>query len=94
VRFVPGLVADSLPCAGIGALALMRLDLDLYSATAEALDLLYDHVSPGGFVVIDDYRYLPGCAAAADEFRAARDIVAPIAHVDPIGSYWRKDGAA
>lgn len=93
VLFVKGWLADSLPGAAIGPLALLRIDVDLYSSTAQCLDLLYDKVSPGGFVIVDDYGFLRCCRDAVDEFRARRSIAEPIQWVDGSGIYWRKDAS-
>jgi hypothetical protein len=90
VRFLAGWLAETLPDAPIGPLALLRLDVDLHSATADALDLLYDRVSPGGFIVVDDYGYLRCCRDAVNEFRERRDIAAPIVWIDQSGIYWQK----
>ena len=38
--------------AGIGKLAVIRLDGDLYSSTMDALDHLYPKLSPGGYVIV------------------------------------------
>lgn len=57
------------PCLGIGRIAYLRLDGDLYSSTMEALEALYHKVSPGGFVYVDDYGSYNGCRAAVDRFR-------------------------
>jgi Macrocin-O-methyltransferase (TylF) len=46
-------------------------------------------VSPGGFVIVDDY-VLPPCAQAVDEFRAARGIDEPLERVDWAAVFWRK----
>lgn len=92
VEFVAGWVADSLPRAPIGPLAMLRLDVDLYSSTQECLDLLYDRVSPGGFVLIDDYGWLQCCRDAVDDFRARRGITEPIQPIDASGIFWRKGG--
>ena len=43
----------------------IRLDGDLYESTMDALIPLYDKLSPGGFVIVDDYGALP----AAGRFR-------------------------
>lgn len=94
VEFVAGWVADSLPGAPIGALALLRLDVDLYSSTRDCLDLLYDRVSPGGFIIIDDYELLESCRDAVDDFRARRAIADPIHAIDSNGIFWRKGGGA
>lgn len=88
VRFVEGWFEESLPTAAVGRLALLRLDADLYASTSAALEHLYDRVSPGGFVIIDDYA-IPSCAGAVDDFRSARGIDAPLHHVDWNAVWWR-----
>lgn len=93
VIFVPGWIADSVPGAGIGSLALLRIDVDLYSSTYESLELLYDKVTPGGFVIVDDYGFLECCRDAVDDFRARRGISEPIQRIDLSGIFWRKDPA-
>lgn len=93
VEFVAGWIAESLPKAPIGRLAMLRLDLDLYSSTQECLDLLYDKVSPGGYVIVDDYFWLVCCRDAVDDFRARRGIVEPIMPIDASGIFWRKGEA-
>lgn len=90
VRFVPGWFADSLPGCEVEALAVLRLDGDLYSSTRDALAALYHRVSPGGFVIIDDYGALDQCAAAVEDFRAEHGITAPITMIDWCGAFWRK----
>jgi hypothetical protein len=92
VKFVAGWVADSLPRAPIGALAMLRIDVDLYSSTQQCLDLLYDKLSPGGFVIVDDYAWLECCRDAVEDFRVRRGIEDPIEWVDRSGVYWRKSG--
>ncbi|MBI3515383.1 MAG: class I SAM-dependent methyltransferase, partial [Proteobacteria bacterium] len=90
VRFLPGWFRDTLPAAPIERLALLRLDGDLYESTMDALDALYDRVSPGGFIVIDDYGAVPSCRRAVEEFRAAHAIAAPLETIDWGGVAWRK----
>ena len=90
VRFVAGWLADSVPTAGIGPLAILRIDVDLYSSTSQCLDLLYDNVSQGGFVIVDDYGFLECCRDAVDDFRRQRGIEEPIRWIDGSGIYWRK----
>lgn len=94
VEFVAGWVAESLPSAPIGPLAILRLDVDIYSSTYECLDLLYDKVSPGGFVIVDDYGYYECCRDAVHDYRERRGIEEPIQWIDRWGIFWRKSGAA
>lgn len=90
VRFLQGWFKDTLPTAPIDKLALLRVDGDLYESTRDALVALYDKVSPGGFVIIDDYNDIPACKLAVDEFRAQKKITAPIIKIDWTGVYWRR----
>ena len=89
VRFLKGWFRDTLPTAPIERLAVLRLDGDLYESTMDSLGALYDKVSPGGFVIIDDY-LLPKCKSAVEDFRAARAIVEPIQDIDGAGVFWEK----
>lgn len=90
VEFLKGWFADTLGTAPIEQIAVLRLDGDMYSSTMDALEPLYDRVAPGGFVIVDDYGAVPGCAQAVHDFRDARGIDDPIHTVDWTGSYWRK----
>lgn len=91
VRFLPGWFADTLPGASIDRISLLRLDGDLYSSTMDILRTLYDKVSAGGFVIVDDYGAVPQCARAVQEFRSSRGIATPLQPIDITGVYWRKD---
>jgi O-methyltransferase len=89
VRFLKGWFKDTLPLAPIERLALLRLDGDMYSSTIEALDALYHKVSPGGFVIVDDF-ILPPCRKAVEEFRARHGINDALQEVDGAAVYWQK----
>jgi hypothetical protein len=54
IKFLKGFVKDTLPTSGIEKIALLRIDVDAYSATLETLEELYDKVQPGGYVIFDD----------------------------------------
>lgn len=90
VVFLKGWFKDTLPDAPIGPLAILRMDGDMYESTMDALINLYDRVSPGGFVIVDDYRVVEGCRKAIDEFRAFRGINDAIVEIDGVGVYWQK----
>ena len=90
VIFLKGWFKDTLRAAPIERLAVLRLDGDMYESTTDALTALYDKVSPGGFVIIDDYGCIEACRRAVHDFRDARGIVDPIVDIDGWGVYWRK----
>lgn len=89
VGFLPGWFSDTLPSAPIESLAVLRLDGDMYGSTMDALDPLYPKVSPGGFVIVDDYAF-GGCRLAIDDYRAAHGIEEELVRVDDNGVFWRK----
>lgn len=90
VAFLEGWFHETLPTAPMAQLAVLRLDGDLYESTSVPLRELYDRVSPGGYVIVDDYYVFPGSRAAVDEFRAGRGIEDPLVEIDWAGVYWRK----
>src|SRR5882757_8401528 len=55
VEFLEGWFKDTLPKVSEENFSLIRLDGDLYESTMQALQSLYPRLSPGGFVIIDDY---------------------------------------
>jgi len=89
VRFLEGWFKDTLPQAPIARLAVMRLDGDLYESTMDALTNLYDRLSPGGFVIIDDHS-IAACRQAVEDFRRSRGITDEIVQIDWTGVYWRR----
>lgn len=93
VRFLEGWFRDTLPAAPIERLALLRLDGDLYESTMDALTALYHKVSPGGFVIVDDYHTNATCSAAIHDFRRERGIDAALQPVDRDAVFWRVERA-
>ena len=91
VEFLKGWFCDTLPHAPIGELAIMRLDGDLYSSTIDALVNLYPKLSPGGFVIVDDYGAIPSCNDAVNDFRRQRNIAARLEAIPGSGAFWRKE---
>jgi O-methyltransferase len=93
VRFVEGWFRDTLPdvAAEIGSIAVLRLDGDMYESTLDALTHLEPLVSPGGFVLVDDYGGIEACRQAVHDHRTAQGITAPITEVDWTAVWWRKD---
>lgn len=91
VTFLEGWFRDTLPKAPSGKLALLRLDGDLYESTMDALTNLYDRVSPGGVVVIDDFGGIPRCKQAVEDFFANRGETMPEAtEIDWTGIWFTK----
>lgn len=91
VCFLKGWFKDTLAVAPIKQIAVLRLDGDMYASTMDALNPLYDKISQGGFIIVDDYG-IPqeGCRRAIHDFRATRGISEPVVDIDGWGAYWRK----
>ena len=94
VRFVKGWFSDTIPTSHTGPISVLRLDGDMYESTWIVLAHLYSRVSPGGFVVIDDYGAVPGCKQAVDDFRREHSIQSPMSAIDWTGAFWRKSDSA
>jgi hypothetical protein len=93
VKFLKGWFCDTLPTAPIERIALLRMDGDLYSSTMDALKYLYPKVSPGGYVIVDDYNSWPACRQAVNEYRLEHGIREPLMAVDPHAVYWHVAGS-
>jgi hypothetical protein len=92
VVFHKGWFQDTLPAdaPSIGSIAVLRLDGDWYESTKICLNYLYDKVSPGGYVIIDDYGHWEGCKRAIDEFFQVKRISPELIYVDYTGRYFQK----
>lgn len=75
-RFIRGWFDQTLPAQHeqIGPIAILRLDCDWYASVRCCLDNLYDQVVEGGFVALDDYFHVDGCALALHEFFGERHL--------------------
>jgi O-methyltransferase len=91
VRFVEGWFSSTLPALRDIRWSVVRIDGDLYESTMDALVNLYDGLSPGGFLIVDDF-VLESCREAVEDFRRDRDIHEPIERIDWTGVFWRKRG--
>jgi O-methyltransferase len=91
VCFLKGWFKETLPSASIDSIALLRLDGDMFESTLDSLTALYPRLSPGGFVIVDDYGTLDCCRHAVHAYRARHRIKTPIEKIDHTGVYWRKD---
>jgi hypothetical protein len=85
VRFVAGKVEDTIPAQAPERIALLRLDTDWYASTRHELEHLWDRLSPGGVLIVDDYGHWAGAREAVDEFFAGRSDAPLLARVDYTG---------
>lgn len=91
IRILEGWFKDTLYTSDIKKLSLLRLDGDMYCSTYEALDALYDKVSIGGYIIIDDYgTKLGACKKAVHDYLFEHSINVNIVTIDWGGIYWKK----
>jgi O-methyltransferase len=91
VVFVKGLFQDTLPSLDAGPFALIRLDGDLYESTYVALEALYPKLSPGGFIILDDYKLIPSVKAAVLDYRTRMGVESPLHDIDWNAVWWQKE---
>ena len=90
VRIVKGWFKDTIPKANLGQIAILRLDGDWYESTKVCLENLYDKVSFGGYIIIDDYGHWEGCRKAVDEFIEKRGLNVELHKTDYTERWWQK----
>lgn len=91
VRFIPGFFEETMEQLRGRRWSIVRLDADTYKATRLTLEALYPSLSVGGYVISDDYSFLPACRRAIDEFRSEHGITEPIEKIDFNGARWRRE---
>jgi hypothetical protein len=89
VAFLKGFFDTTLP-GPVGKLAILRMDADLHDSTQDVLQALYPKLSPGGWLICDDYRNIPGCRKAVDDYRALHGITEPIVAIDQRAVCWQR----
>jgi len=82
LRFIRGLVEETIPSQAPEQIALLRIDTDWYASYCHILEHLYDRVSVGGVIIFDDYGQFLGARKAVDEFRRKQGIHSYLHRVD------------
>lgn len=80
---------ESLPTLANRRFALIRLDGDLYSSTMVALENLYPSLSPGGYLIVDDWA-IEECREAVEKYRSEHKITEEIKEIDGESVFWVK----
>jgi predicted O-methyltransferase YrrM len=84
-QLVKGRFQETLPAFGSQNIAVLHIDGDWYDSVRVCLEELYDQVSPGGVIQIDDYGHWKGARKAVDEFMMKRSITVCLQHLDYTG---------
>ncbi len=91
VVFAKGWFRDTMPTLPTHRIAVLRLDGDMYESTIQPLEHLYDRITPGGWIIVDDYEIIPACKAAVTDFLAKRGLNPTIVPIDGVGVYFQKE---
>jgi hypothetical protein len=86
VHFHKGRVEATIPDAAPSKIALLRLDTDWYDSTLHELEHLYPRLSPGGILILDDYRRWLGSRKATDEYVEAHAPSLFLSRIDDTGA--------
>ena len=70
-----GLFEDTLKFEDGRRVAFAHLDCDWHDPVELCLERIYEVLSPGGFLISDDYHAYGGCRRAVDDFLASHDDV-------------------
>ena len=89
-RLIKGLFQDTIPVTPVGAIAFLHVDGDWYESVKVCLTHLFDRISPGGVIQIDDYGHWEGARKAVDEFLSGRGLRPSMRWIDYTGRQWIK----
>jgi O-methyltransferase len=74
VKIIPGWFDATIKTAPIEQIAILNIDADWYDSVKLVLDVFYEKVVPGGFIVLDDYIHWKGCDRAVADYFAEHGI--------------------
>lgn len=74
IKFVQGMVEQTIPDNAPDQIALLRLDTDFYRSTKHELTHLFPRLARGGILIIDDYGAFQGSKSATDEYFREQNI--------------------
>jgi predicted O-methyltransferase YrrM len=68
ITYVEGDIRHTAHQAGIGSIALLRLDTDFYDSTKIELEVLFPRLVEEGVLIVDDFGHWQGARKAVDEY--------------------------
>jgi len=90
VVLLKGWFKNTMPLVPSDRIAILRLDGDLYESTIIPLMHLFDKVSTGGWIIVDDYECVPACKLAIRDFLSGRGLTPDIRPIDGVGVFFEK----
>lgn len=89
-HFVEGPFQDTLPLTTTRPISVLHLDGDWYESAMVCPQHLYDHVSQGGVIQIDDYGYRARARKAVDDVFCQHNIATQLRYIDHSGRQFHK----
>ncbi len=84
-QLIEGWFSETLPVFSLPEkIALLRLDADWYESTMICLDTFFDHVVPGGLIILDDYYTWDGCSRAVHDFLSRRSALEKVRSLNEV----------
>jgi O-methyltransferase len=76
VEYYCGFIPDTFHDLESATISFAHVDVDIYKAVVDCCEFIFPRLSPGGFMVCDDYGFpsCPGARAAVDEFFMGRPV--------------------
>lgn len=94
VIMIPGYFRYSLPAWCLRTdrtVAILRMDGDMFESTMDILFNLWDLVSRGGYIIVDDYHSVPAAKNALNKFFDLQGIKPELMPIDQDGIYFIKN---
>lgn len=82
IRYVKGLVEETIPQNAPESIALLRLDTDWYESTKHEMEHLFPRLVPGGVLILDDYGHWEGARKAVDEYIEKHNVRILLCRID------------
>jgi predicted O-methyltransferase YrrM len=89
-KLVEGRFQDTVRSLKTTSIALLHIDGDWYDSVKFSLEGLYDRITPGGVIQIDDYGHWKGARKAVDEFIRGRLLQISLKRLDYTGRQFIK----
>ena len=92
LHIIEGWFESTLPNAGMEKISILHIDADWYESVKFCLEELYEKISPGGFVILNDFDHWIGCNKAVIEFIDKHALDVTIHKISKSGAYFQKPG--
>jgi len=92
VKIVPGWFDATLKPATVNRIAVLHIDSDWYESVKIVLDVFYEKVVPGGYIILNDFGTWDGCNQAVNDFFSEHNLSdIDLTIVEPrTGAYFQK----